>query len=201
MHFFRNFLVLVSVLILAACTSSGVDQALTPQQISSAPLPAPTATAAALPANGQAQTAIGYAPVQNDGVNQATANQVAALDLGKSVTFLPIEGAPQSAATNLSNSIKSRAQIHGLNLQPSAQTSSEYQIKGYFTALNDGTGTLLVYIWDVLDKNGNRLHRINGRERSGSTNINPWQAITNKELTAVADITTAKLRSWIEARA
>ena len=65
-------------------------------------------------------------------------------------------------------------------------------------ALNDGNGTLLVYVWDVLDNTGKSVHRINGQERSSSNKSNPWEAITEDELSRVADATAIRIKSWVE---
>jgi len=51
-----------------------------------------------------------------------------------------------------------------------------------------------------MDKSGNRLHRINGQERSSSLNTDPWQSITDVELKRVADTTAARLKSWVQTR-
>ena len=193
---FRNVFAAIALCVLTACTSASIDQTLTPTPVASNQqnLPQNTSTDAT-------QSSLGYATEDPSATNSATANQVAALNLSNSVTFLPVEGAPQSASTTLSNSLKARAQVHGLSIVPTANSGAKYRIKGYFSALNDGTGTLLVYIWDVIDASGKRVHRINGRERSGETSINPWQSITDKEINAMADITAAKLKSWVDARA
>jgi hypothetical protein len=87
-----------------------------------------------------------------------------------------------------------------LNLLSPTQPGAAYRVQGYFSALSDGSGTLLVYVWDVLDASGKRVHRINGQERSGSTNVDPWQSITDDELRRVADRTTVQLKSWVETR-
>ena len=192
--------------LLAACTqnTSNIDTALQPQAAQpQAVQTAQTTTENALAADGSqtpAQT-VTEAQLQGTGsevADAASQTQTAALDTSNALTFLPVEGAPQTAITSLSKSIRTSAQQYGLTVLPATQTGAKYQVKGYFSALNDGSSTLLVYVWDVLDQTGKRVHRINGQERSGSSNSNPWLAIEDEELSRVADRTTARLKSWVD---
>jgi len=164
---------------------------------------AQTTTENALAADGSQTPAQTVTEAQLQGTGSEVANaasqpQTAALDTSNALTFLPVEGAPQTAVTSLSKSIRTSAQQYGLTVLPATQTGAKYQVKGYFSALNDGSSTLLVYVWDVLDQSGKRVHRINGQERSGSSSSNPWLAIEDEELSRVADRTTARLKSWVD---
>ena len=126
--------------------------------------------------------------------------QVASLDTSKAMTFLPFEGVPQAKTASLTRLLNTSAQANGLTILPATRTGAKYKVKGYFSALNDGNGTLLVYVWDVVDGTGKRLHRINGRERTGTSRTDPWQAITDTEIQRVASDTTARLKTWVEKR-
>ena len=178
----RVVLLVVALVLMAGCTASTVDQTLSPQPI-------------AAQTNSQPQSATALVPE-----TPSTQTQIASVASGTSLSFLPIEGAPAGAVQQLSKSIQRSANNHGLALRPSNDPSPQYRVKGYFSALNDGTGTLLTYIWDVVDANGKRLHRINGQERSGSRSTDPWQSITTAEIDRVADTTAASLKSWVDTR-
>lgn len=186
---------------LAACTSTGGNQ------VANTLASQDTAGQAAdTPASAENQTALapepGPTPAEQATQAQAGENiELASINPEKAVTFVAVEGAPQGKVSTLSGAMRGAAQTHGLNLlPPSVGASAPYQIKGYFSALNDGSGTLLVYIWDVQDKSGKMLHRINGQERSGTIKTDPWQAITETELRRVADNTAARLKSWVDTR-
>jgi len=197
-------LCLVLPVVLWGCTSSNVGDTLKPTPIAAAPQPVQGASTGqtALVAESTAQPAQNAVNNQiNTGVERAVEQtEVASLDVGKSISFLPVEGVPQSAVPKLSQSIKESAQVHGLTLVPANKPNGKYRVKGYFSALNDGTGTLVTYIWDVIDSSGKRLHRINGQERNGSTNLNPWQTVTENQLKNVADSTASRLKSWLDGR-
>ncbi|MEM7216421.1 MAG: hypothetical protein AAF423_12840 [Pseudomonadota bacterium] len=197
MRALRNKLASISavaaILLLAACTGSGqVTDTLTPQPVVAQNQQ--TETQNRDPISENALVAQEPAP----STENVAARQVAALNAADSVTFLPVQGAPQGKVTTLSRSLQKSANVHGLTVFPTTQTGAAYQVKGYFSALNDGSGTLLIYIWDILDPSGKRLHRINGQERTSSSKTDPWQAITEEELTRVADATAQRLKTWVE---
>jgi len=129
-----------------------------------------------------------------------TNTQFASLPSGPGIAFLPITGAPQHAVTGLSRSLKNAANSNGINMVPANSGIANYRVKGYFSALDDGSGTLLVYVWDVLDKGGSRLHRISGQQHTNKKSANPWTAVTNDEIDRVAIDTMTRLRSWLASR-
>lgn len=202
--------------IMAACTSANIEQDLTPQPVVSQPAPVATVnqtdpnalTAQTTQTPGQSVTEAQLQQqsnqVQTTGLADAgtpspiATQQVASLDTSKAITFLPFEGAPQSKASSLTSLLNSSAQSNGLAILPPTRTGAKYRVKGYFSALNDGNGTLLVYVWDVVDGTGKRLHRINGRERSGTSKTDPWQAISDAEIERVAKDTTSRLKTWVD---
>lgn len=212
--YFPRFAVLCACLLaISACNTSNVSEGLAPTASTGDPVtennrPVPGGTvgnASTQPSSTQTANALAAAPTETPAqaaaANQAEpAVQTAALGQDNSFTFLPVTGAPQAAVTMLSKQLSQSASSNGLVLVPANQTGAKYQVKGYFSALNDGSGTLLVYVWDVLDGSGNRLHRINGQERSTQTAANPWSGVTETELQRVASATISRLEVWSKNR-
>lgn len=205
---FKSLLSIFLISSVAACTSANIEQDLAPQPVISQTQPVTTTTAGADPTALTAQSAT--TPSQNVTESQlqqqasvqtpSATQQIASLDTSKALTFLPFEGAPQSKASSLTRLLNSSAQTDGLTILPATRAGAKYRVKGYFSALNDGNGTLLVYVWDVVDGSGKRLHRINGRERTGTSKTDPWQAITDAEIERVANTTTSRLKTWVDGR-
>lgn len=137
-------------------------------------------------------------PTTPNGIQNGT--QIANLPATKSVAFLPVSNAPQSAVSSLSSSIRSAATQNQVKIVNSIQDGATYQVKGYFSALEDGAGTLLVYVWDVLDKNNKRVYRISGQERTNKKTADPWAAINNQMITKVANSSLSQLKSWLSSR-
>lgn len=195
-------LLALATLALSACNSTSLTDGLSPtastagvQRIGGAPQPAAGiggAPAAAPQADSSAPQATALAPVQDPA--QAALPQVPA------VAFLPVTGAPQSAVTQLASAMRNAAQAYAVPVVISVDRGARYQVKGYFSALNDGSGTVLVYVWDILDANGVRVHRISGQERGSAAAGDPWAGIDDNVIARVADSTMNNLRSWATTR-
>lgn len=183
--------ILVAVMaILASCNSSS---SLGDGLESAAP---PSAEIPQQPANPPATAEItnGSEPVTSpDG-------QIAALPTTRPVAFLPVSNAPQTAISSLTSSIRNSAANNQVTIVASVQDGAEYQIKGYFSALEDGSGTLLVYVWDVLDRNNKRVYRISGQEQSSGKSSDPWASVTPQMIDRVAVSTLSQLKSWLTSR-
>lgn len=179
-------LLLVFMLGLAGCNSGslsdGLESAATPQ-----------------PAQGLGgtTTAQNQTDFTQQNTQSAAGTQVASLPTSKAVAFLPVSNAPQSAVTNLAKSIRNAATSGGVPVVASVQQGARYQVKGYFSALEDGSGTLLVYVWDVLDQNNKRVYRINGQEQTSSRSADPWSSVTPAMLDRVAASTVSQLKNWL----
>ncbi|MEF2551099.1 hypothetical protein VQ042_06935 [Aurantimonas sp. A2-1-M11] len=105
------------------------------------------------------------------------------------VQFLPLVGAPEEKAVLLARALSESAAAKGVSIRPAAEAPSNVRLKGYFSAFNDGTSTTLVYVWDVLDANDQRVRRIQGQESVPGAAADPWSAIDLPTLAAVADRT------------
>ena len=199
-------LVLPLVWALSACTSQpGVKQALTQtsnatRQVSQKADSKPVTQKSVEKTGTQALAAT--KPETPAASEQQIAAAISEPTAGEKVeiSFLPLKGIPQTAQTKLSKQLYGSAGKYDVNLLNQNQPRSNYGLTGYFTALNDGSGTLLIYVWDIVDRNGKRLHRINGQERSGGTSPDPWRSIDDKQLTDVADHTMQSVQTWIASR-
>ncbi|URK87315.1 hypothetical protein LP421_27750 [Rhizobium sp. RCAM05350] len=112
------------------------------------------------------------------------------------IRFLPIIGAPVEVITPLSKQLGNEARSHGLTIKAVSDTSSQHILKGYFSALNDGGKTTVVYVWDVLDGTGNRLHRIQGQDTVNATAANLWSVVPPQTMQAIATKTINEYLSW-----
>lgn len=197
------FALLLAVLVLSACNSGSLSDGL---ESAARPQPTETVGQEGLGNPNQGQVALDPTPGgvttaggQTPG-NQATNTQTAALPTGNPVAFLPVSNAPQNAVTTLAQSIRDSASRNGVRIVASVEQGAQYQVKGYFSALEDGSGTLLVYVWDVLDRNNKRIYRINGQEQASARSANPWDAVTPAMLNRVADSTIVQLKTWLAGR-
>lgn len=117
-------------------------------------------------------------------------------EAGETVRFLPIIGAPVEAVTPLSKRLGAEARSNGLTIRSASDNSSKYILKGYFSAMNDNGKTTVVYVWDVLDGSGARLHRIQGQESVSGTAADPWAAVPAQTMEGIAQKTIREYLDW-----
>ena len=129
----------------------------------------------------------------------AAAQQTALLapaSSANSIRFLPIIGAPVQAVTPLSRQLGAEARAKGLTIRASNDNSAENILKGYFSAFADGAKVNVVYVWDILDANGVRLHRLQGQETVAAKGSDPWAAVTDRVMQDIAAKTLNDYSSW-----
>ena len=206
-----------AMLLVQACTTDNVASGVQPKKRVASQTQSQTPTAPISPAANNPQIATpnapGTAPTPNSNALAATqvppppstaiddgAQQTASLSPTASVSFLPVLGPPQSAVSKLSSAIKSSAQTNSVTLVSGAQRGAKYQVKGYFSALDDGSGTRFIYIWDVLNAQGNKIHRISGEERTSTRSSDPWQSVGKEMINKVVERTMQDLRGWMNTR-
>lgn len=113
-----------------------------------------------------------------------------------SIRFTPVIGAPIDVVRPLSSELTAAAQRRGVAIRTSSDVSSDNILRGYFSALNDGRETTVVYVWDVLDNAGNRLHRIQGKETIPGKPGDPWASVPASTMQAIANRTIDAYLEW-----
>ena len=73
-----------------------------------------------------------------------------------------------------------------------------YVIKGYVSAVSDPTETTLVYVFDVVDAGGHRVHRISGKEHGRVAGADPWSGITGQTVADAAKHAVDSLAEWVK---
>ena len=116
------------------------------------------------------------------------------------IRFLPIIGAPVQSVTPLSRQLGAEARGKGLTIKSASDPASEHILKGYFSAFGDGGTVTVVYVWDVLDSGGNRLHRIPGEEKVPSAATDPWAGVPASLMQQIGTKTIAQYSAWRQSR-
>lgn len=144
-------------------------------------------------------------PTSGTATSQPTANTAATapvrsagLKPGK-LYIAPIVGAPVNVVTPLTHRINDDARAKGIQLAASNDPSAAYVMKGYFSALSEDNQTTILYVWDVLDASGNRLHRIQGQEKIEGTSADSWSIVQPAAMQAIADRTMQEYSTWLAA--
>lgn len=180
---------------LSACTSA--KDVLEPSAI------APTDQSTALAqAEATDTTAAAALSAQAAAPGEAAPSQTAAITSNIRVQFAPLVGTPVEAATPLTERLGAKARARGIKLAGSTDTTPPGIImRGYFSAMTEGEDTTVVYVWDVYDPAGTRLHRINGQQTAASAGKDEgWPAVVPSTMQAIADQTIDQLATWMAAR-
>ncbi|MDX8456111.1 hypothetical protein RFM98_25590 [Mesorhizobium sp. VK9D] len=190
---------LLAVLALGACTNAKdvlEPSAITPPASSAQSLPAtqgtstaaasPTTTAPA-PSTAPATAAASATPATQTAVLARTRLQVA-----------PIVGASVDAAAPLTAELQTRAKQRGLTLVGSTDQTATHVLKGYFSTMSEGKDTTVIYVWDIYDPSGNRLHRINGQQKAAAVGSGEgWPTVAPATMQAIADQTIDQFAAWL----
>lgn len=142
-------------------------------------------------------------PVQPSQPTAPAPSEVAALPpagAAGTIRFLPIIGAPVQSVTPLSRQLGAEARGKGLTIKGASDPASEHILKGYFSAFGDGSTVTVVYVWDVLDSGGNRLHRIQGEEKVPSAATDPWAGVPVPLMQQIGTKTIAQYTAWRQTR-
>jgi hypothetical protein len=111
-------------------------------------------------------------------------------------SFTPVTGLPMAFANELNDSLKENAAKRSITIVPEGDPTATYVVKGYVSAIGDRQGTLLVYVWDVFDLRGNRLHRYSGQAPGGGAVVDPWRGIKAATVSAAARNAIDDLKAW-----
>lgn len=218
----KRLMMALALLPLAACTSStGALQPVTDQEralvsrlpASEGALPPPTAPGEAAPATLPPQPTVqaqapAPAPAPIQAQAQALGQSVARVQpqpaaprqpvrTNARIRFEPVVGAPQAASQSLAGALTALAGQRGIVLQPVA-ASATHVVRGYFSAFTDGPATTIVFVWDVLDQDGTRLHRIQGQQRIDGATGQGWNAVTPQAMNSIAARTIDELAVWLQ---
>lgn len=132
---------------------------------------------------------------------QQPATQTASVTRQVRLNLAPIVGAPVAAVAPLSHRLQEDARTRGITINGDNDPTTTHVLKGYFSTLSEGGNTTVIYVWDVLDPSGNRLHRIQGQQQVTGTAPDPWNIVTPQTMATIGDQTVQALVQWINSSA
>jgi hypothetical protein len=111
-------------------------------------------------------------------------------------TFQTVTSVPGEFRYALEDDLKSAAAARGLAIVTADDPTVTYQVKGYLSAVGDVNGILLVYVWDVFDRSGTRLHRFSSQQSAKGRGADPWSGVTTDMIATAAEETIDELVDW-----
>ncbi len=115
---------------------------------------------------------------------------------GTKVHILPVVGAPADKIAALSRTLSANASSNGIVLTQRDSAETQYQLKGYLSAFSDETQTNVVYVWDILNTNNQRVYRIQGQKSISTITNDAWQAVSADIMEAIAADTITAFNNW-----
>ncbi len=108
----------------------------------------------------------------------------------------PLTNGPAELLFDLEDTLKQRAPTRQIKIVAADDPSADYQLKGYLSAVGDTTSTLLLYVWDITDRSGRRVHRISGQLTAGGSGTDPWAGVSGATISTTASETIDALGNW-----
>lgn len=181
-------LLLGAAIVLPACTST--QDVLEPSALvgdgAANPLP-------------QAEFPLSETTAEEPAAAQQPQAPVAAITTSARVQFAPVVGATAEASTPLAARLAARARDRGIGLVGAGDGGATHILKGYFSAISDDGETTVIYVWDVMDPAGTRIHRIQGQAKSAAGG-DGWSSVQSATMEAIADQTVDQLAAWLVSR-
>ncbi|TPI10775.1 hypothetical protein FJW06_21990 [Mesorhizobium sp. B4-1-3] len=191
---------LLAALALGACTNAKdvlEPSAITPPASSAQSSAAPQGTSTTAISPTTTAPAPSTATATTASAKPATPAQTAALAKTR-LQVAPIVGASVDAAAPLTAELQARAKQRGLTLVGSTDQTATHVLKGYFSTMSEGKDTTVIYVWDIYDPSGNRLHRINGQQKAPAAGSGEgWPTVAPATMQAIADQTIDQFAAWL----
>ncbi len=141
-------------------------------------------------------------PLTSDFGQPATASK-APVNMSKvrqyKLYIAPIIGAPLEVVTPLSFRFDTILKDQSVQLAANGESDADFTLKGYFSNMVENNQTIVLYVWDVVDKQGNRVHRLQGQEKAAGKG--GWSSATAPVMGKIADDTLNDYFRWVSGNA
>ncbi len=113
------------------------------------------------------------------------------------IAFSPVTGAPSEPVSKINVAIRQEAAKRNITIVQQGDPTADYTVQGYLSAVGGTSGTVFVFVWDISDRNGSRVHRVSGQESSTKGAPDPWAAVDDATLNLVALRTVDSIAAWL----
>lgn len=162
-----------------------------------APMPQPAAVAGSEAAAASARPPAFAGPEPAASAPQGGA-AVPAVATRSAIQLAPVTGSTPEAVAPLTQRLATRAQERGIGLAGNGSLPTHI-LRGYLSQISDANSTTVIYVWDVVDPAGARLHRIQGTAKVKGAG--GWAAVSPKTMQAIAERTIDDLARWLSGAA
>jgi hypothetical protein len=106
-------------------------------------------------------------------------------DAGSTVAFESIDGPPPQVFDRMVNVLDSESKLRNLSIV-SREGSATYRVRSYLSAQIARGRTIIAWVWDVYDRDQQRVLRLSGDEPASRAGRDPWTAADDLVLRKIA---------------
>jgi hypothetical protein len=132
------------------------------------------------------------------GCNPDNQGLSAAQPRGATVAFDSLDGLPPGQFQKLVGNLNEEAKSRRLAVISREQTSA-YRVRGYLAVKVTKRQTTVAWVWDVFDRNEQRVLRISGEETAKVRNRDAWAAADDAMLRRIAGTSMEQLAAFLTA--
>ncbi|MEM8812366.1 MAG: hypothetical protein AAGF59_07075 [Pseudomonadota bacterium] len=114
--------------------------------------------------------------------------------------FEPFEGIPVNTGDTITKQLLSQAETYRVRIVPRRTEDPTYRVRGHLIATADNATSIISYVYDIFDANGQRVHRIIGQDFRSGQQGDPWPTIADSLASEIATDTLIDIQSWLYAR-
>jgi hypothetical protein len=104
---------------------------------------------------------------------------------GSTVAFESIDGPPPQVFDRMVNVLDSESKLRNLSIV-SREGSATYRVRSYLSAQIARGRTIIAWVWDVYDRDQQRVLRLSGDEPASRAGRDPWTAADDLVLRRIA---------------
>jgi hypothetical protein len=104
---------------------------------------------------------------------------------GSTVAFESIDGPPPQVFDRMVNVLDSESKLRNLSIV-SREGSATYRVRSYLSAQIARGRTIIAWVWDVYDRDQQRVLRLSGDEPASRAGRDPWTAADDLVLRKIA---------------
>lgn len=119
---------------------------------------------------------------------------------GPTVAFESIDGPPPQVFDRMVNVLDSESKLRNLSIV-SREGAASYRVRSYLSAQVSRGRTIIAWVWDVYDRDQQRVLRLSGDEPASRAGRDPWTAADDLVLRKIAQAGLSGLSGLINGTA
>jgi hypothetical protein len=113
------------------------------------------------------------------------------------IQFLPFSGVPVNTADAIYKTIRSRAGDENISLALRLDEPATYRIRTLINAVGTTDVSTFIFIVEIYDVAGKRLHRFVGQEYGTAPSGEPWSGIDSDTERHLGERILAGVKAWV----